>query len=146
MIDLLPTFAAMAGAALPNRKIDGHNQSRLWFETQHLDSPHDATGFFYYHAEQLQAVRSGPWKLYLKLPNKIVNLADRRQPVPARLFDVRNDPGETRDRSQEEPAIVARLEALAEEARKELGDLDLPGASQRPAGWVAQPTPRLPAP
>ena len=146
MIDLLPTFASIAGAAMPDQKIDGHDQSRLWFQPQTLESPHDTTGFFFYHAEQLQAVRSGPWKLYLPLSEKLLNLGDRRQPASARLFNVRDDPSEKRDRLTDEPAVVARLQSLATAARQELGDLDLPGRSQRPAGWVAEPTPRLPSP
>lgn len=143
MMDLLPSFAALAGAPLPTQKIDGHDMTSIWLGSGGEASPYDDTGFFYYHSEQLQAVRSGPWKLYLELPNKLANLKDKTVPAPAQLFDVRHDVSETRDRLKDQPEVVARLLALAESAREELGDLDRPGKGQRPAGWVENPTARV---
>jgi arylsulfatase A-like enzyme len=143
MIDLLPTFAGMAGAGLPERKIDGFDMGRVWFGDRGEASPRDEVGFFYYHAEQLQAVRSGPWKLYLALENKVMNLADKMERAEARLFDVRNDVGEAREVSGEQPEVVERLNALAEAARAELGDLGRVGTGQRAAGWVERPTGRV---
>ena len=143
MMDLLPTFAALAGAPLPPKKIDGHDMSAIWFGTGGEASPYDTTGFFYYHSEQLQAIRSGPWKLYLELPNKLANLQNKTVPAKAQLFDVRHDVSETRDLIAEKPEVVARLLALAETAREDLGDLDRPGKGQRPAGWVENPTARV---
>jgi arylsulfatase A-like enzyme len=143
MIDLLPTFAGMAGAGLPERKIDGFDMGRVWFGDRGEASPRDEVGFFYYHAEQLQAVRSGPWKLYLALENKVMNLADKMERAEARLFDVRNDVGEAREVSGEQPEVMERLNALAEAARAELGDLGREGTGQRAAGWVERPTGRV---
>lgn len=143
MIDLLPTFAGLAGAGLPERKIDGFDMAGVWFEDRGEASPRDERGFFYYHAEQLQAVRSGPWKLYLALENKVVNLADKMERAEVRLFDVRNDVGETREVAREQPEVVARLMAMAEAAREELGDLGRMGTGQREAGWVERPTGRV---
>jgi len=143
MIDLLPTFASLAGAALPERKIDGFDMADVWFGRREEASPRDLTGFFYYHAEQIQAVRSGPWKLYLKLDQKLMNLADKTEPAELRLFDVRHDVAETREVSAAHPEMVARLNAMAEAAREELGDLNRQGKGQRPAGWVENPTGRF---
>jgi arylsulfatase A len=143
MIDLLPTFASLAGAALPERKIDGFDMADVWFGRREEASPRDQTGFFYYHAEQIQAVRSGPWKLYLKLDQKLMNLADKTEPAELRLFDVRHDVAETREVSAAHPEMVARLNAMAEAAREELGDLNRQGKGQRPAGWVENPTGRF---
>lgn len=143
MIDLLPTFAGLAGAALPERKIDGFDMANIWFGRREEASPRDQTGFFFYHAEQIQAVRSGPWKLYLKLDQKLMNLADKTEPTELRLFDVRHDVAETREASAAHPEVVARLNAMAEAAREELGDLNRQGKGQRPAGWVENPTGRF---
>lgn len=143
MIDLMPTFAGLAGAPLPGRKIDGHDMAGVWFGDRGLASPHDESGLFYYHAEQIQAVRSGPWKLYLALEKKLMNLADKTEPAVAQLFDVRHDVGETQEVSAEHPDVVARLNALADAAREELGDLGREGKGQRPAGWVSNPTGRF---
>ena len=105
--------------------------------------PHDERGFFYYLAEQLQAVRSGPWKLYLGLEKKAAGLGDKTQPFQPQLFDVRNDVAETKEVSVQHPDVVARLNALAEAAREELGDVGRPGKGQREAGWVEKPTGRV---
>jgi arylsulfatase len=60
-----------------------------------------------------------------------------------RLFDVRNDIGEKHEASAEHPDVVKSLLALADSARKDLGDLGSPGAGQRDAGLVEHPTPRV---
>jgi arylsulfatase A len=135
-MDLLPTLAHLADAKPPSVKIDGHDISPLLFDCEHATSPWDADGFFYYRMDQLQAVRSGPWKLYLPLEAKYINNARKTAPSPLELYDVRNDVSETREVSAEHPDVVARLTALAERARAELGDMDTPGTGQRPAGWV----------
>ena len=41
------------------------------------------------------------------------------------------------------PEVVARLTALAQKAREDLGDLNRPGKNQRPAAMVENPTPRV---
>jgi hypothetical protein len=38
------------------------------------------------------------------------------------LYDLELDPGETTDRAAAEPAVLARLAALAQTGREELGD------------------------
>lgn len=70
-MDLLPTFTALAGANLPvDREIDGRN---IWplMSKSGVKSPHEA--FYYYQIDQLQAVRSGKWKLHLPLKQKKKN-------------------------------------------------------------------------
>ena len=145
-MDLLPTFARLAGAAPPAKPIDGYDIRPLLFGQTGAQSPWDDVGFCYYRLEQLQAVRAGPWKLYLPLEKKIVNLAAKSaaKPTPLELNDVRNDVGEEREVSAQHPEVVKRLLAMAERARGEIGDLDKPGTGQRPAGWVENPQPLLP--
>jgi hypothetical protein len=63
--------------------------------------------------------------------------------VPAQLYDVRNDLSETKEVSAEHPDVVARLTALADRAREDLGDLNRPGKNQRPAGHVDNPKPQV---
>lgn len=143
-MDMLPTFAQLAGAALPALPIDGHDVRPLLFGEAKAKSPWDISGLMFYRMEQLQAVRSGPWKLYLPLDAKYVNNGRRVAAVPATLFDVRNDVSETREVSADHPDVVQHLTALADAARKELGDMNKPGRGQRPAGQVANPRPLLP--
>jgi arylsulfatase A-like enzyme len=63
-IDLLPTFVALAGGTVPtDRTIDGADASKLLLG-QSDASPREAQ--FYFWRYELQAVRSGPWKLALR--------------------------------------------------------------------------------
>jgi len=134
MMDLLPTLARLAGAEVPSdRIIDGHDIRPLLGGEPGATSPYKA--FYYYHIEQLQAVRSGRWKLYLPL-------AGNKLKRPARLYDLKADIGETTNLADKRRGIVTRLLALAEEAREDIGDVGRPGKNQRPAGFVAEPTPR----
>ena len=59
-MDLLATFARLAGAEIPtDRVIDGKD---IWpVLTEGAASPHEA--IFYYRLNALLAVRSGKWKL-----------------------------------------------------------------------------------
>jgi arylsulfatase A-like enzyme len=136
-MDLLPTFARLAKADLPKARIlDGHDIWPLLAGKAGAGSPYKA--FYYYQMDQLQAVRSGKWKLYLPLEQKL-DLGGRGKPGAMTLYDLEADVGETSNLAGREPQVVARLLALAEEARQDLGDLGRPGKSQRPAGWVDRP-------
>ncbi len=147
MMDILPTVASLAGADEPcDRIIDGQNIGAILFDEPKAFSEYDRKGFFYYHMHQLQAVRCGPWKLYLPLNNKISNLRGNYEKgirTEAELYNVREDPSETRELSADKPDIVKQLNELAEKAREDLGDWDREGANQRPAGWVQDPEPQL---
>jgi arylsulfatase A len=140
-MDFVPTLARLAGASLPDRSIDGHDVRPLLFGEPSAKSPWDEQGFMYYRMEQLQAVRSGPWKLYLPLAEKFIANNRRTASATLQLFDVRNDVGETREVSAKHPQVVRRLTALARVARQELGDTNQPGHGQRPAGFIANPLP-----
>lgn len=142
-MDLLPTFARLAGADLPAAPaIDGHDIWPLLSGEPAARSPYRA--FFYYQSDQLQAVRSGKWKLYLALERK-VGPGSGGKPSRLALYDLEADLAEAVNLAEREPDVVARLDALASEARRDLGDLGKPGAVQRPAGWVETPHPqRLP--
>lgn len=130
-IDLLPTFAALAGADVPNdRIIDGKDIWPLLSAASGARSPHEA--FFYYFRSQLQCVRSGKWKLHLG--------GKRAKPSP-RLYDLDADIAEKNDVAADNPNVVKRLLALAEKARKDLGDGERAGTHQRPAGHVKDPLP-----
>ena len=141
-MDLLPTFARLAGTTPPKgRPIDGRDIWPLLSRAEGARSPHEA--FYYYYLGQLQAVRSGKWKLYLPLDAKWVTFGGRTRKSPAELYDLDADLGETRNLAAKRPEVVKRLSALAERARADLGDIGLRGKGQRPAGHVAQPKPQL---
>lgn len=65
-IDLLPTFVGLMGAQLPPKKIDGLDILPLLEGKAEAKSPHEALVF--YGGDELQAIRSGPWKLHFPHP------------------------------------------------------------------------------
>jgi len=143
-MDLLPTFARLAGAALPARTIDGHDIAPLLFQQAAAVSPWDAKGFCYYRMGQLQAVRAAEWKLYLPLERKLIANNRKTAASTLALYDVRHDVGELQEVSADHPEVVARLQAMAERTRRDIGDEGLDGPGQRPAGWVDTPQPLVP--
>jgi arylsulfatase A len=145
-MDMLPTFAALAGAPMPKQKLDGRDIRPLMFGGAKARSLYDETGFFYYRMEQLQAVRWQQWKLYLPLEKKFI--ANNRKTASAKLelYDVLGDVGEEREVSAQQPEVVKHMLFLADKAREEFGDLDRPGKGQRSAGWVERAAPLVAAP
>lgn len=126
-IDILPTLAALTGGRLPeDRVIDGVDLSGLLTGATEA-SPRES--FAYYHYDSLEAVRSGDWKLHLRKKGEVVT----------ELYNLRDDPGESTDRYDEEPTRVAALAELAEAFRADLGDAaaDVAG-NVRPIGRVAE--------
>jgi arylsulfatase A-like enzyme len=116
-IDLLPTFASLAGAPMPrDRIIDGRMIYRLMTQ-KGATSPHDA--FYYYAAptnylaadgrpgnrQNLVAVRDRQWKLHLEAAPGGAKGA---------LYDVHADPGEENDVAARNPDVVNRLRTLGE--------------------------------
>ncbi|GAA5224898.1 sulfatase family protein [Membranihabitans marinus] len=142
-MDLLPTFAQYANVSLPEGvKIDGHPINDLIDGQYGTKTPY--TAFYYYDQHQLQAVRSGPWKLFVPLQefrnHPHFDSADSVQPL---LFNVVEDISSSHNLASSNPEIVQQLTILAEEARKDLGDLNRPGQNQRPPGKVSNPIPMV---
>ena len=140
-LDLLPTFAKLAGVSLPKKPIDGHDASDILLGEKGAQSKHEA--FYYYQMDQLQCVRSGKWKLHLALESKKRNWGKPEGKKPQQLFDLEKDVGESTDVSSDHPEVVKHLLALAEKARSELGDVGRHGKGQRKAGFVEKASPRL---
>jgi arylsulfatase A-like enzyme len=142
-MDIVPTLAKLVGFEYPdNRIIDGHDIIDL-MTVKGAPSPTEV--FYYYQLEQLQAVRSGTWKLLLPLDSMYKSI-HRGTFMPGRelqLIDLSADIGETTDVSSSHPDIVARLMEYAQQAREDLGDMGREGRNTRPAGFVARSVPQL---
>ena len=141
-LDLMPTLARLADTEPPtDRIIDGKDIRPLMTGKKGAKSPHEA--FYYYRMVQLQAVRSGKWKIHL--PFKIIKRNQKKAAsnAPLKLYDLEADIGETNNVADRHPDVVKRLLALAEKARNDLGDVDRKGKNQRPAGLVVTPKPLL---
>jgi len=121
-MDLLPTMAALSGAALPKAPIDGRNLLPLLRNPDRAASPH--AGLLYYKDETPVAVRGGDYKLWL--PNTPVNQTPR-----PRLYHLSDDPAEQKDLSGQKPEEVLRLTELAK-------SLTVPADQVRKAGTIAK--------
>jgi len=144
LIDVFPTLAALAGASLPaDRVIDGQDISGLLFGQPAAADPRRAV--YFWHIDDLQAVRSGPWKLY-RGGDRLVGFGANRQRKEAKLFHLLDDPTEMHNRISDQPAIADELERLARQMIGDLGEGGQRGKGCRPVGLIENPTPRkLPA-
>lgn len=136
LLDLLPTFARLAGMSVPaDRKLDGKDIWPLIAGEPGAVTPHES--FLFYHSDQLQAIRSGAWKLFLPLTERRIGPGKvQKVNLPARLYDVVQDPAEKNDLAAQHPDVVQRLRRLAAAASDDIGDLNTQGTGQRAAGWV----------
>ena len=117
-MDLLPTFARLAGTSLPaDRVIDGKD---IWpVLAGKAATPHEA--FFYHKGETLEAVRSGKWKLRVA-----------GKPAPA-LYDLETDISERSNVLKDHPDVVAKLRQQVDGFQKDLA------GNSRPAAFVKNP-------
>ena len=146
-IDIFPTVAALLGAPLPAKQIDGISLLPI-INGDYTSQPRK--GFYYYYRRNnLEAVRQGDWKLVLPHPTRTYlkypvgkdghpGEVDENFPGEMALYDLRRDPGERYDVQSEFPEIMKSLQALAEKAREDLGDelLNKPGNNRRTVGEI----------
>ena len=111
-IDILPTIAALSGAKLPEKKIDGKDITPLIEGRPGAKTPHEA--YFY----RTKGVRSGNWKF-----------------IDNKLYDLSKDISESKNVAEENPEVTARLKKLLAEHKEEMSK------EKRPCGRVG-PAPR----
>ena len=133
-MDLLPTIAAIAGAELPQWTIDGKNILPIIEGQPGAKSPHEA--IYFYDGVELQAVRTGQWKLHFSHSYRTViqpgvdgepGLEELRD-LELSLYDLEQDPSEATNLAAQHPELVSQLTTAATAF-----DADLK-ANQRPAG------------
>jgi arylsulfatase A len=101
-LDVLPTFAALAGGDVPSdRVLDGYDLSPTL--RTGAASPRDTV--FYYGASGFIAVRRGKYKAILN-------------ENPAQLYNLDEDPSEKFDLAATRPEVLDELRRLAEEHKK----------------------------
>jgi arylsulfatase A-like enzyme len=126
-VDMLPTAAHLAGAKLPANPIDGRNVWDLITGKPGAKNPHDYYPFS--TGRNFEGVISGDgrWKLHLphaynslELPGKDGapgNYVSRK--IVLALFDMENDPHETKNVIDSHPEVAKRLQGYAEQHRRE---------------------------
>jgi arylsulfatase A-like enzyme len=146
-IDILPSFAKLTGAELPQLKIDGTDITELWKGNLEVEPRQDI--LFYYGRNNLNAVRKGNWKLVL--PHTWASY-DAKPGVDGRggprinkkvetpqLYNMMRDPGEQFNVIEYYPEKAAEIMQIVEAARAELGDLNVgieKGSGNREIGSI----------
>ena len=116
-IDLLPTFANLAGAKIPDdRIIDGKNIWPIISGEKGARSPHDI--YYYYKGNRLESARQGKWK--------VRRSGKKSQSVE--LYDLDNDIAESKNLSQKNPELIQTILKKMDKFDKDLK------FSQRPIG------------
>ena len=123
-MDFLPTMTKLAGGKVPEHvKIDGGD---IWpILAGHAGAKTPYESFLYYRGLNLQAVRSGPWKLFLEKGG---------------LYNLDADISESKNVADANPDVVKNLREIAAAQKDDLGVMGI-GPGCRPLGRVenAQP-------
>lgn len=111
-LDLLPTFAAVTGAARPtDRTLDGFDLSPVLFEGK--KSPRE--NMFYYHGEECFAVRMGQYKAHFKTKTSYVGQKAAKVHDPPLLYHLGHDPSEEYDIAKDHPDVIDAIRKLKAE-------------------------------
>jgi arylsulfatase len=141
-IDLMPTFAKVAGASAPSNAakaattfIDGLDLTDFLTKP---NAPSPRETFLYHNGARLTAVRHKDFKLVFarpaggEMPYMPGFVTGHIESLPqTQLFQLSADPTESTDLSAKRPAVVKLLTQLANESRADLGDFTGPGSGAR---------------
>lgn len=132
-IDLLPTFAALAQAPLPENSIDGQALADFF----KAEPPANGRAHhLYFYRDQLQAIRDTEWKYYLPLTERVGTLKGQAKGnQEPKLYKISDDPGEERDLLADNKEVAAKLQKLAEDQEAQIR------ADLRPVGRNEEPVP-----
>jgi arylsulfatase A-like enzyme len=125
-IDLLPTLAALTGSTMPENTIDGKNV--LDILTSKPGAKNTRNFYPFSTGRQFQGVISGDGRWKLHIPHSYRTLVKpgndgmagkyRQEKIGLSLFDMKNDPYETKDVKGEYPEILKRLKGYADVHKK----------------------------
>ena len=106
-MDLYTTLILLAGGALPqDREVDGVDVMPVFMGDTTFQREKD---FYYFQGSELQAIRSGAWKLRIA-PYVGQGVPGNKKLAPE-LYNLLLDPSEQTNRAEEHPEIVAELKA-----------------------------------
>ena len=133
-MDFVPTLAPLAGHDTGLPDFDGRDVLPLWEAREGARTPHEH--FFYSRRGEIQAVRSGSWKL-----RQTFKGGPKSTQVETALYDLAADPGESQNLAEKHPEIVGRLTRALDDMRAEIGDTrrGIKGRNTRPHAIVPNP-------
>ena len=149
-MDIYPTLANFAQTELPDdRIIDGIDMSESLLNP---DIKFYRKNFFYYNKDNLEAVRSGDWKLHVyKTDRRIPHASDQNAGPDTgkelqELYNLKNDPSESVNMYEDRPDIVKKLSSMLTQCQEDLGDgrFNIIGKNVRKVGISNNPTTLLP--
>ena len=120
--DFLPTVAELTGAKLP----DGFQGDGLSLVSFLRGGPAPQREFFYWELHEgrpIQAIRFGDWKAVRNGPSQ-----------PLELYDLKRDPGETKNLAADHPDLLAKAETLIKAARVDDPNWPFQERAQKKAG------------
>lgn len=107
-MDILPTIMGMAGIEMPtDREFDGMDiQDLLYGKKENIRDV-----IYYYHADQLRAIRKGSWKAHF-----VTQRSYSREPAvahdPPLLYNLEIDPSEQYEVGAKHPDIIEEIQQL----------------------------------
>jgi arylsulfatase A-like enzyme len=120
VMDILPTFARLGGAAVPDdRVIDGHDIRPLLFGEPAASSPYDA---FIYHVRfgKIAGIRKDGWKLLIDVDARTWSHRGTA------LYNLEQDVAERHNMAAAHPEVVERLQAQLERFQRHLNQTSRP--------------------
>jgi arylsulfatase A-like enzyme len=116
--DILPTCAQLARASIPEG-LDGVSIADLLFGTPRADLDNRHLYWEFHERGFARAIRKGRWKL--------IDLGPDR---PVELYDLQDDPSETRDLAEQYSQIALQLHRLMAMCRTDTPDWPIPTQSK----------------
>jgi arylsulfatase A-like enzyme len=114
-MDLFSTALHLAGVPRPaDRVIDGDDLMPVFTNPEADGREH----IFYYRADELFAVRKGPWKAHFITQSGYAG--DRQTHTPPLLYHLEHDPGERFNKAEEHPEVLAEIRSLVDSHRNNL--------------------------
>ena len=126
-IDMLPTLAHLAGAKLPNYPIDGMDVWDIVSGKPGAKNPHRYYAFSTGSNFEAVMTGDGKWKLHVPHPYRTLVKAGhdgapgvyRQTEIGTSLYNMETDPYEKNNVLEQNPKVARRLEAYAQEHRRE---------------------------
>ncbi|MBG86702.1 MAG: arylsulfatase [Verrucomicrobiales bacterium] len=111
-LDLLPTLVSLAGGKVPSdRTYDGYDLTPVL----HGTGPSPRKSMFFYHGEQLFAVRHGEHKAHWFTKERYLGQKQARTHNPPLLYHLGHDPSEKHNIAKDNDEIITRLAKIADE-------------------------------
>ena len=110
-LDLLPTFAAIAGLKPPSdREMDGYDLTPVLTGT----GPSPRNEIFYYRGSEVWAARVGRYKIHYKTKSGYLR-DEQLEHDPPLLFDLAADPSEKYNIAEQHPEVIEAIKRRVQE-------------------------------